>query len=131
MGLYPETESFPVVGIGASAGGLKAFKELISGIPERSNMAYVFIQHLDPDHESALPELLSNISKIPVHEITNGITLAPDNIYIIPENSIATAQEGTIKLSLSLISDIKTVNRFTVAYYLLCFLFLSIIESLI
>ncbi len=64
---------FPVVGIGASAGGLDAFKKLIKAIPEDSGMAYVLVQHLDPNHESMLPELLQKVTTIPVLEITDDI----------------------------------------------------------
>ncbi len=99
MDFSAQNNHFPVVGIGASAGGLNAFKRLLGAIPEKSGIAYVLIQHLAPAHESMLPELLSRVTKIPVHEITDDINLAPDNIYIIPENKIVTASEGVLKLS--------------------------------
>lgn len=72
-------DQFPVVGIGASAGGLKAISRFLKAIPPKSGIAYVFVQHLSPDHESSLPELLQKISKIPVHQITDDIHLEPDN----------------------------------------------------
>ncbi len=59
-------QNFPIVGIGASAGGLDAFKLLVTAIPESSGMAYVLVQHLDPSHESILPEILQRVTKIPV-----------------------------------------------------------------
>lgn len=89
---------FPVVGIGASAGGLEAVKRFLKSVPERSGMAYVFIQHLDPTHKSILPELLSKVSKIPVHQITDNIHLEKDNFYIIPSNKIVTATDGVLRL---------------------------------
>ncbi|MDB5228934.1 MAG: signal transduction histidine kinase with CheB and CheR [Bacteroidota bacterium] len=92
-------QDFPVVGIGASAGGLDAFKRFLQEIPEKSGMAYVIVQHLNPAHESILPELLTRVTKIPVHVIENDINLAPDNIYIIPENKILTASDGVLKLN--------------------------------
>ena len=55
---------FPVVGIGASAGGLEAFKKLIKAIPEDSGMAYILVQHLHPEHSSALPEILQRETKM-------------------------------------------------------------------
>ncbi len=61
--------SFPIVGIGASAGGLEAFTELLSHLPDDTGMAFVLIQHLDPKHESHLTELLSKVSKMPVSEV--------------------------------------------------------------
>ncbi len=54
------TVNFPVVGIGASAGGLEAIKLFLQGVPEKSGMAYVYVQHLSPKHESALTEILSH-----------------------------------------------------------------------
>lgn len=90
--------SFPVIGIGASAGGLDAFKKLIKAIPEKSGMAYVFVQHLLPNHGSVLTEILERETSTPVHEITDSIPLAPDHIYIIPSNKILTAVDGVLKL---------------------------------
>jgi len=92
------TINFPVVGIGASAGGLDAFKKLLQNVPVKSGMAYVLVQHLAPAHESLLPEILARETQIPVHEITDDINLAPDNIYIIPENKILTAYDGKLRL---------------------------------
>ena len=90
---------FPVVGIGASAGGLDAFKKLITNIPEDSGMAYILVQHLHPQHESALPEILQRVSKIPVFEISDNITVSPNNIYVIPANKMLIATDGVLKLS--------------------------------
>ncbi|MEO5674225.1 MAG: chemotaxis protein CheB, partial [Chitinophagales bacterium] len=81
-------QNFPIVGIGASAGGLDAFKRLLKAIPDSSGMAYVLVQHLDPSHESILPEILQRVTKIPVYEITEEIHLAPDHIYVIPSNKM-------------------------------------------
>jgi two-component system, chemotaxis family, CheB/CheR fusion protein len=91
-------QSFPVVGIGASAGGLAAFKKLVKNIAADSGMAYVLVQHLAPSHESLLPEILQRETTLPVHEITNDINLAPNHIYIIPENKILTAYDGKLKI---------------------------------
>jgi len=90
---------FPVVGIGASAGGLDTFKRLLKAIPENSGMAYILVQHLDPSHESILADLLQRITKIPVLEVTDNIKVAPDHIYIIPSNKLLTATDGVLKLS--------------------------------
>lgn len=90
---------FPVVGIGASAGGLDAFKKLIKAIPEDSGMAYVLVQHLDPTHESLLPDLLQKVTTIPVLEITDDIKVQPDHIYIIPSNKMLLANDGVLQLS--------------------------------
>ncbi|MPR33604.1 chemotaxis protein CheB [Salmonirosea aquatica] len=95
----PSAQNFPVVGIGASAGGLDAFKRFLRALPVDLGMAYVLVQHLNPDHESLLPEILAKETSLPVHEITDDIRLAPDHVYIIPENKILTATDGVLKLS--------------------------------
>jgi two-component system CheB/CheR fusion protein len=100
-------QQFPIVGVGASAGGLDAFKKLVKAIPENSGMAYVLVQHLDPSHESALPDILSRETNIPVHEIEDNIPLAPNHIYIIPANKILTSVDGVLKLT---VRDKKAIN---------------------
>ncbi|MEO6330746.1 MAG: chemotaxis protein CheB [Ginsengibacter sp.] len=90
---------FPVVGIGASAGGLDAFKKLLKAIPENSGMAYILVQHLHPQHESALPEILQSVTKIPVEQISDNVKVKPDHIYVIPANKILVATDGVLKLS--------------------------------
>ena len=90
---------FPVVGIGASAGGLDAVKVFLQGLPPKSGMAYVFIQHLSPDHISILPEILQKFAPFPVQQITDNIHLDPDNLYIIPNNKVVTATDGVLKLA--------------------------------
>ncbi|TDB67464.1 CheR family methyltransferase [Arundinibacter roseus] len=91
---------FPVVGIGASAGGLNAFRTLITAIPEDSGMAFVLVQHLDPNHESLLPELLQKATPIKVLEISDDIKVRPNHIYILPSNKMLTANDGVLELSL-------------------------------
>ena len=93
-----DSSKFPIVGVGASAGGLDAFKRLLENIPEQSGMAYVLVQHLDPKHESLLPEILQRATKIPVQEITDDIKLVPDNIYIMPAAKTLTVEEGVLSL---------------------------------
>ena len=90
---------FPVVGIGASAGGLDAVKAFLQALPPKSGMAYVFIQHLSPDHTSVLPEILQKFAPFPVQQITDNIHLEPDNLYIIPNNKVVTATDGVLKLA--------------------------------
>ena len=93
------TQDFPIVGLGASAGGLDAFKQFLGAVPQNSGMAYVLVQHLYASHESILPEILSKYTTIPVLEITDDIHLAPNHIYVIPENKILTSIDGVLKLS--------------------------------
>ena len=89
---------FPVVGVGASAGGLDAFKKLVEAIPKKSGMAYVLVQHLDPNHDSMLSEILQRATEIPVLEITDDIKVQPDHIYTIPSNKIMVADNGVLRL---------------------------------
>src|ERR1043165_2339676 len=97
--LIKSANQFPVVGIGASAGGLDAFKKLLKVIPEDSGMAYVLVQHLDPKHESMLPELLQKVTNIPVIEIADDIKVQADHIYIIPSNKMMIANDGMLQLT--------------------------------
>lgn len=90
---------FPVVGIGASAGGLDAVKQFLKSVPAKSGMAYIFVQHLSPIYESMLTEILERTAPIPVHKITDNIHLEKDNLYIIPENKILTAIDGRLRLA--------------------------------
>jgi two-component system CheB/CheR fusion protein len=92
-------QNFFIVGIGASAGGLDAFKKFLKAIPLKSGMAYVLVQHLDPNHDSLLPQILSKITALPVNEVTDDIHLAPNNIYVIPENKTLTSVDGVLKLT--------------------------------
>ncbi len=91
--------AFPVVGIGASAGGLAAFTAFLRAIPPDSGMAYVLVQHLAASHESILPELLQKETKLPVVEITDEIKVEPNHIYIIPSNKMLVANDGVLELS--------------------------------
>lgn len=90
---------FPVVGVGASLGGLDAFKRLVGAIPAHSGMAYVLVQHQDPTHESILPGLLQKWSSIPVEEVTDNVLVEPDRIYIAPADKLLTAVDGRLQLS--------------------------------
>lgn len=90
---------FPVVGVGASAGGLDAYRRLLKSIPPKSGIAFVLVQHLSPKHESVLPELLQKSTTIPVLEISDDISVQPDHIYIIPSNKMLIANDGVLQLS--------------------------------
>src|SRR5262249_49962744 len=90
--------SFPIVGIGASAGGLEAFTELLKHLPLDTGMAFVLVQHLDPQHESALTTLLSRATSLPVHEVTNNLRVEADHIFVIPPNTTMSIAEGVLKL---------------------------------
>jgi two-component system CheB/CheR fusion protein len=87
-----------IIGVGASAGGLEAFQTLLSHLPERHDLALVLVQHLDPDHESLLPELLSKRTHTPVQSITDGMEVRPGNIYLIPPGSSLTLEGNRLRL---------------------------------
>ncbi len=90
---------FPIVGIGASAGGLEAFSELLRQLPLKTGMAFVLVQHLDPKHSSELREILARTTKIPVAEVTDGTVVRPDHIYVIPPNTVMAIKGGVLRLS--------------------------------
>src|SRR6266478_4722250 len=91
--------TFPIVGIGASAGGLEAVTLLLRALPARPGMALVLVQHLDPTHESAMASLLSRTTTMPVLEAKNNVRLAADHVYIIPPNKLMEVARGRLKLS--------------------------------
>ncbi len=75
---------FPIVGIGASAGGLNAFKTFFSHMPDNSNMAFVLVPHLDPNHRSLMVELLTKHTTMPVCEVEDNMPVKANHVYIIP-----------------------------------------------
>ncbi|CAN5667419.1 hypothetical protein BH23PAT2_BH23PAT2_00760 [soil metagenome] len=89
---------FPVVGVGASAGGLEAFTQFLKALPKNSGMAFVLVQHLDPKHKSGLTDLLAKTTKLPVHEIEDGVKLQPNHVYVITANSEVTISQASLKL---------------------------------
>src|SRR6185436_17979503 len=89
---------FPIVGIGASAGGLEAFRQLLGALPADSGMAYVLVHHLDPRHESILAGLLSQSTKMPVSEVNGDIRVEPNKVYVIPPFQDIGIAEGMLKL---------------------------------
>src|SRR5215510_1770748 len=92
-------QSFSVVGIGASAGGLEAFKQLLAHLPNDTGVAFVFVQLLDPLRESILAELLSKATDMPVKEVKDGMRVEPNHVYVIPHNADMTVSRGVLRLS--------------------------------
>ena len=90
---------FPIVAIAASAGGLEAFTQLLSHLPTDTGMAFVLIQHLDPTHKSLLTEILARTTTMPVSEVSDGMAVKPNEIYIIPPNTKMLLSEGVLHLS--------------------------------
>lgn len=86
----------PVVGIGASAGGLEAFSELLKALPADTGMAFVLVSHLSRTHESLLSELLSKATKMPVHEVQEGTPIEANHVYVIPPNASLALKDGNL-----------------------------------
>ena len=90
--------SFPVVAIGASAGGLEAMMELLKYLPADTGMAFIYVQHLSPDHKSMLTEILTKKTSMIVQEIDDMDKILPDNVFVIPYNKGIEVTDGHIKL---------------------------------
>lgn len=93
-------DAFPIVGIGASAGGLAAFEAFFSGISSDVdfNMAFVIVQHLAPDHKSLLVELIQGFTHLPVFQVENGMLVKPNGVYINPPGFEMVLQDGVLHL---------------------------------
>lgn len=94
-----QSPGFPVIGIGASAGGLSAFKKFFSKMPVDSGAAFVLVPHLDPKHESLMVDLLSRQTKMPVSEARDGQVIQPNCVYIIPPTRDLTIVDRKLRLS--------------------------------
>jgi two-component system CheB/CheR fusion protein len=90
---------FPIVDIGASAGGLEALRNLFRDMPPDAGMAFVLVQHLDPTHESLMADLLRKYTEIPVVQVTDGMHVECDRIHVIPPNTALTIAGGVLHLS--------------------------------
>jgi two-component system, chemotaxis family, CheB/CheR fusion protein len=87
-----------VVGIGASAGGLAAFKTFLANTPADSEMAFMLVQHLDPHHKTLLVELLGGNSPIPVLEATDGVAIRKNCVFVIPRDATLTIEDGILRV---------------------------------
>ncbi|MFY9722742.1 MAG: chemotaxis protein CheB [Azonexus sp.] len=90
--------AFPIVGIGASAGGLEALEQLLAGVPADSGMAFVIIQHLDPKRPGMLPELLQCATTMAVKQAANRMRIKPDCVYVIPPDKDISILHGSLYL---------------------------------
>ena len=95
----PSRNIFPVVGVGASAGGLDAFRELLRHLPINTGMAFVLIQHLAANRESLLSEILGRETEMPVTQVRDNMTLEPNCVYVIAPNTEMSLAEGVLKLT--------------------------------
>ncbi len=96
----PAGPDFPIVGIGASAGGLAAFEAFFSGMPENTDpdMAFILVQHLAPDHKSMLTDLIRRYTRMEVFEVEDGMQVRPNCTYIIPPNRDMAFLNGSLQL---------------------------------
>ncbi len=99
MSAYDTQENFPLVGVGASAGGIESFQKFLKAIPANSGIAYLLVQRLSPTHESILQRIHSPSPSIPVLEIDASCRIEPDHVYVIPENTIPEVSGHSLKLT--------------------------------
>src|SRR5271156_5657520 len=92
-------DGFPVVGLGASAGGLDAARRLLAALPAGTGMAFILIQHLDPTHASMMVDLLAGHTPMKVQQATDGMPLEPEHVYLIPPGAYLSIQSGALRLS--------------------------------
>ncbi len=95
----PSDSQLPIIGIGASAGGLNALKKLFANVPEDSGLAYVIVIHLSPEHKSVLAEVLQPYIKMPVQQVTKSVPLKPNHVYTIPPNANLNTIDTHLRLS--------------------------------
>lgn len=95
----PLKNLFPVVGIGASAGGLEAFTQLFSALPPDTGMAFVLVQHLSPHHKSELVNLVSKTTAMPVSEVEPETPIHPNHVYVISPNTSLTIADGKLVIA--------------------------------
>jgi two-component system CheB/CheR fusion protein len=95
----PEAATFAIVGLGASAGGLEAFEQFFRNMPVDSGLAFVLVQHLDPEHASLLTEILQRTTTMPVLEALDQVKVTPNHVYVIPPNRDLAIFHGVLQLS--------------------------------
>jgi two-component system CheB/CheR fusion protein len=94
----PSRLPFPVVGVGASAGGIEAFGELLDAMPADGGMAFVFVLHLPPGADSHLAEVLARRTAMPVRQVEDGIPVEPDRVYVLRPGHVLTIKDGRLRL---------------------------------
>src|SRR6266481_3354411 len=92
-------DSFPVVGLGASAGGLDASRRLLATLPPGTGMAFILIQHLDPTHASMMVDLLAGHTPMTVQQAAEGMPLESEHVYLIPPGAYLAIRDGALRLS--------------------------------
>src|SRR5581483_1449322 len=92
-------ESFAIVGVGGSAGGLESMLTLFKKLPPDTGMAFVIVQHLSPQQSSSLAQLIGRTTKMPVRDIRHGVGVQPNHVYVLPPNYSVTLNKRALRLS--------------------------------
>jgi two-component system, chemotaxis family, CheB/CheR fusion protein len=95
---FAANAAFPVVGIGASAGGLEALEQFLARVPANSGMAFVIVQHMDPTHKGIMPERLQRVTSMKVVQVGDRTRVRPDHVYVIPPNKDMSILHGVLHL---------------------------------
>ena len=111
---YKKPKPFPIVGFGASAGGIEAFTTVLRNLEPNLGMAYVLIMHLSPNHKSALTEIMQSKTRMTVQTVKNGMEVKANNVYVIPPNTFMSLVNGHLKLA----PRSKSVTNLAVDYFL-------------
>ncbi len=109
-----EAKDFPIVGIGASAGGLEAFTGLLENLPPETGMAFIFIQHL-ASGESMLTDILSRSTTMPVRTIKDNMSVEPNNVYVIPPDVNVTISGNLLNLQRRTSKQYRPIDEFLVS----------------
>jgi two-component system CheB/CheR fusion protein len=94
----PEPAQFPIVGVGASAGGLESLEKLFRALPARTGAAFVIIQHLSPDFKSLMDELMSRFTDLTIHRAAAGVRAEPDHVYLLQPGKELEIRDGAFDL---------------------------------
>jgi len=95
----PRSEPFVIVAVGASAGGLEAFRALLKALPAQTGMAFVLVQHLDPSHDSLLVDLLADCTPMLLQQAAQGMSVEPDHVYVIPPGDFLAVKAGHFQVT--------------------------------
>src|SRR5262249_54325636 len=93
-----DAHDFPVVAVGASAGGLEAFGDFLRHLASDTGMGFVLVQHLDPSHESMLSSILSRATRMPIREVTERTMVEPNHVYVVPPMANLAIRSGMLEL---------------------------------
>ena len=94
-----DAEPFPIVGVGASAGGIEALEGFFGGVPDHPGFAVVVVTHLNPTRESLLHEIVGRHTRMPVNVATDGALVLPGNVYVLPQDAILSIEQGRLRVT--------------------------------